>query len=166
VYLGRSVRAKARKKQARVATGRLSKKEICDPALKQLWVPKQRAAAQLERLGLAYDANKCLSRDTPNNTESQLIQYYEQQVSNLQQVPRQPKHLSQSEKLYMSNIVKKYGTDFQRAFRDRKLNYLQWTVSLLFQPSCLYSYITWILRKHNSPRNMPNGFKKTTQRKR
>lgn len=64
-------------------------------ALKQLWVPKQRAAAQLERLGLAYDANKCLSRDTPNNTESQLIQYYEQQVSNLQQVPRQPKHLSQ-----------------------------------------------------------------------
>jgi hypothetical protein len=39
----------------------------------------------------------------------------------------------------MSNIVKKYGTDFQRAFRDRKLNYLQWTETQLAK-----KYAKWL----------------------
>lgn len=142
LYLGRSIKDKIRKTQARLATARLGKKWVCDPALKQLWSPKQRAAAQLEQLGIAYDSNKTLNHS--NATQySELVAYYEQ-VSK-QQAPRQPKHQSQSEILYLTNIFQKYGTNWKRAVRDRKLNYLQWTETQLAK-----KYNQW-LQERNKP---------------
>ncbi|GJQ10607.1 hypothetical protein GpartN1_g2398.t1 [Galdieria partita] len=130
LYLGRSAKATIRKRQARLGTSRITKKLVRDSALKPLWSPKQRAAAQLEQLGIAYDSNKCLTRETPNNnSNSKLVEYYEQLSK--QKIRRDPKHLTRSEKLYLSNIFHKYGTNFERAFRDTKLNYLQWTETQL-----------------------------------
>ncbi|GJD11463.1 hypothetical protein Gasu2_56010 [Galdieria sulphuraria] len=144
LYLGRSAKAKIRKVQARVGSGRISNKVVCDSALKQLWLPKQRAAAQLERLGVAYDSNKCLSRKTwNNNTHSELIEYYEQLSK--QEAPKKPKQLTRSEKLYLSNIFQKYGNNFKRAFRDTKLNYLQWTETQLAK-----NYKKWLDENNQS----------------
>lgn len=64
-----------------------------------------------------------------------------------------------SEILYLTNIFQKYGTNWKRAVRDRKLNYLQWTVSLFTRiQHSLMGYTPY--RKHNLPKNTTSGSKR------
>jgi hypothetical protein len=121
------------------------KKFQCPKALKEHWDFKKSASWNYANLGLAKDPNHHRP-DLPNLPATPAVPIIElfdvPESSNLKPSRRSLNPLSKIEEEYMVKCMAKYGDDYQRMFRDIKMNDMQHTEERLRKWGSRYLSLT------------------------
>lgn len=110
-------------------------KKIKNPAVRDHWDPSKSFNANLAAIGLVGDPNGDMRKTNPNAkpkavTDATVVELFDIPDSD-ELGPKKRRPMNEDDQKYIAKCMSKYGDDYDKAFRDIKINYMQHTETQL-----------------------------------
>lgn len=133
-------------------------KKIKNPAVRELWDPSKSFTANCAAIGLVGNPNADMRN---GNVAKKIKPVTDKSVIELFDIPtsddlskKKPRPINEEDQNYIVKCLSKYGDDYGRAFRDIKINYMQYTEVQLRKLGARFMLLSPEERLVDVPENM------------